>query len=188
MSTLTQLADRNAAMALHEQLVRASPGRTVTPASAAALAKTIGADPARLRAAWEILGAWALRELDRMVLVEGRVRDRHDRPKAERPAGQILDPKQPLSWYQRLPLWKRPVAIGNTGRRKNLGDLTHGDCQTIAQFYGRSATTMREKADRWAAISRTLSGPETLGNAQRKLAEATIEFLRDETGGEFGSD
>lgn len=188
MSTLTQLPDRTIAIALHEQLVRASTGKVVTPATAAAFAERIANDPERLRAAWELLGAWALRALDRMVLMEGRARDRHDRPKTERPAGQVLDPAQPRSWYQKLPLWKRPVAIGNTGKRKQLGELTHGDCQTIAQFYGVSAGTMRTKADRWAAISRMLVGKETLGTAQRKLADTTLEWLRDETGGEAGHD
>ena len=188
MSTLTELPNRAAAIALHGQLLRASPGRTVTPATAVLFARQIAADPKELAAAWEVLGAWALRALDRMMLHEGRVRDRRDRPPMERTAGQVIDPNQPRSWYQRLPLWKRPVAIGNTGKRKALGELTHGDCQTIAQFYMNSASTLREKGDRWAAISRSLKAHETLGAAQRSLAQATLEWLRDETGGEAGND
>lgn len=188
MSALTELPDRDAAIALHGQLIRSSTGRVVTPASAAVMAQAIAEDPARLRAAWDILGAWALRELDRMMLHEGRVRERRDRPKPDERPGQVVDPKHQPSWYQRLPLWKRPVAIGNTGRRKALGELTHGDCQTIAQFYMRSATTMREKGDRWAAISRVLKGTQTLGGSHSQLAQATLEWLRDETGGEIGHD
>lgn len=188
MSKLTELANRDAAIALHEQLVRASKGRVVTPASASALAAQIADDPVQLRRAWDVLGVWALRALDRMLLTEGRGRTRRDRPEPDGRAGQVIDPRQATSWYQRLPLWKRPVPIGNTGRRKSLGELNHGDCQTIAQFYGVSAGTMRTKADRWAAISRMLTGTETLGTAQRKLADATLEFLRDETGGEAGQD
>ena len=191
MSTLTQLPDRDAAIALHEKIVRASRG-VLTSATAAEVAKAIEVNPMQLVAAWRVLGAWAIRQLDRMVLMENRKRDRHatreKAPREEQAAGQVIDPNRTRSWYEKLPLWKRPVAIGNTGKRKALGELTHGDCQTIAQFYGRSSTTMREKADRWSAISRALNPKETLGGARQKLAEATLEFLRDETGGEMGHD
>lgn len=187
MSTLTELPDRDAAIALHEALVRSSPARLVTPSSAAAMAAKLAKDPTKLIVAWEILGAWALRELDRMVLTEGRVRERRDRPKkATQKAGEIVDPKATRSWYQKLPLWKRPIAIGNTGRRKALGELTHGDCQTLAQFYLSMASTMQTKGDRWGVISRLLAPGQKLGDAQ--LAQATLEWLRDEAGGEGGSD
>ena len=191
MSHLTELPDREAAIALHAELVRASPQHRVTAETAAAFAAVIGEDADRLHAIWGLVGAWALRELDRMVLHEGRVRHRGNgvpRTLSAEGQGQVLDPKQTRSWYQKLPLWRRPVAIGNTGRRKQLGELTHGDCQTIAHFYMRSSATMGEKGDRWSAISRLLTKTETLAAARGKLAPATIEFLRDETGGEAGQD
>jgi len=192
VSSLTELPNRDAAIALHAELVRASPRHLVTAETATAFAAVIGADADRLHAIWGLLGPWVLRELDRMVLHEGRVRRRRTMAShataAGDGAGQVLDLKQTRSWYQKLPLWRRPVAIGNTGRRKQLSELTHGDCQTIAQFYMRSASTMQEKGDRWAAISRMLNRTETLGAAQGKLAPATLEFLRDETGGEVGQD
>ena len=64
------------------------------------------------------------------------------------------------------------VAVGNTGVRMALGQLTAEDCLTVAGYHNQLAEASRVKGSGWTDVAAQLSGKKTVAESWEKLTPA----------------
>ncbi len=70
------------------------------------------------------------------------------------------------------------VAIGQTGLRMAVGQLTATDCQAIADYHNHLAVANRSKSVSWALVAKELPEDATVADAWGVLGEESRTFLQ----------
>ena len=116
-------------------------------------------------------GTWALLEAERTNLHGSRLPAPANTGLNRRAVGLLVS--DPM---------RCEVAVGNTGRRVALGDLTAADIVVIYRQYDAASNTLRLKAKGWRSVARKLNPTERLEDALVRLSELDREFLAHEMG------
>lgn len=74
------------------------------------------------------------------------------------------------------------VAIGNTGVRKCIGELTHEDLMTIADYYGAHKRAYADKEAAWRIIAGRVPAGKTVAEVRGNLSQLDRVFLLGDVG------